>query len=115
MNKTTQTTFKGLSGCVVELYSSGWSDDSSITVRDTSDGNSVVMEGLSTQSLRGGILKYVKDLGYRDESAERRQFVEKVSEELLSVLKRWEEDKAHAHPATPVARPEPKKQKEPTL
>ncbi len=73
------------------------------------------MEGLSTQSLRGGILKYVKDLGYRDESAERRQFVEKVSEELLSVLKRWEEDKAHAHPATPVARPEPKKQKEPTL
>ena len=94
MNKTTQTTFKGLSGCVVELYSSGWSDDSSITVRDTSDGNSVVMEGLSTQSLRGGVLKYVKDLGYRDESAERRQFLEHLSEDIADVLKRWEENKA---------------------
>tara|TARA_B100001094_G_scaffold236261_1_gene231345 strand:+ start:333 stop:629 length:297 start_codon:yes stop_codon:yes gene_type:complete len=93
MNKTTQTTFKGLSGCVVELYSSGWSDDSSITVRDTSDGNSVVMEGLSTQSLRGGVLKYVKDLGYRDESAERRQFLELLSENIAEVLKRWEESK----------------------
>ena len=94
MNKTTQTTFKGLSGCVVDFYSSGWSDDSSITVRDTSKGDSVVMEGLSKQYLRGGILKYVKDLGYRDESAERRQFLEHLSEDIADVLKRWEENKA---------------------
>jgi len=94
MNKTTQTTFKGLRGCVVELYSSGWSDDSSITVRDTSNGDSVVMEGLPTQSLRGGVLKYVKDLGYRDESAERRQFLELLSENIAEVLRRWEESKA---------------------
>ncbi len=94
MNKTTQTTFKGLSGCVVELYSSGWSDDSSITVRDTSGGDSVVMEGLTTQSLRGGILKYVKDVGYRDESAERRQFLGDLSKTIADVLKRWDESKA---------------------
>jgi|TARA_R100000084_G_scaffold102284_1_gene57833 hypothetical protein len=94
MNKTTQTTFKGLSGCAVDLYSSGWSDDSSIAVRDTATGDSVVMEGLSTQSLRGGILKHVKDLGYRDESAERRQFLEHLSEDIADVLKRWEENKA---------------------
>jgi len=94
MQKSTETKFRGLGGCAVELHTYGWGDDSNITIRDTQRGDSVVLEGVSTQFLRGSIKNYVRDLGYRDESVERRQFLETLSKELATVLSRWESKKA---------------------
>ena len=96
MHKATETKFNGLGGCAITLYSTGWSDESKITVSDTIGGDSVILDGLSTQYLRGSIKNYVKDLGYRDENVERRQFLETLSEELATVLSRWESKKAEA-------------------
>jgi len=102
MQKATETKFRGLGGCAVELHTYGWGDDSNITIRDTQHGDSVVLDGVSTQYLRGGILNYVRSAGYREESAEQRQFLENLSTELATVLKRWESKKAEAQ-ATEVA------------
>jgi len=95
MNKTTQTTFKGLGGCHLFVYEHPCSDgDSSLKVTDTTSGDSVELDGLTAQSLRSGIRNYVSMLGSRDESTERRKFVEDLSEDLQHTLKRWEESKA---------------------
>ncbi len=96
MQKATETKFSGLGGCAVTLNSFGWNDESQITVNDTVGGDSVVLTGVSTQYLRGSIKNYVRELGYRDESVERRQFLETLSEELATVLSRWESKKAEA-------------------
>jgi len=96
MQKATETKFSGLGGCAVELHTYGWGNESTVTVRDTERGDSVVLNGVSTQFLRGSIKNYVRDLGYRDESVERRQFLETLSEELATVLSRWKSKKAEA-------------------
>ena len=96
MQKATVTKFNGLAGCGITIHSFGWNDESQLTVSDTASGDSVVLDGLSTQYLRGSIKNYVKDLGYRDENVERRQFLETLSEELATVLSRWESKKAEA-------------------
>lgn len=96
MQKSTETKFRGLGGCAVELHTYAWGNDSSITIRDTQRGDSVVLDGISSQYLCGGILNYVRSAGYREESAEQRQFLEKLSTELGTVLKRWESKKAEA-------------------
>jgi hypothetical protein len=96
MQKATETKFNGLGGCAVELHTYGWGNESNITVRDTERGDSVVLNGVSTLYLRGSIKNYVRDLGYRDESVERRQFLETLATELGTVLSRWESKKAEA-------------------
>ena len=98
MNKTTQTKFTGLGGCSLRLHSNMWSTDesSSITVCDTGTGDTIDLDGLSPQVLRGAIKNYVSSMESREETAERRLFVDALAEKLVDIHKAWRRDKAEA-------------------
>jgi|TARA_R100000027_G_scaffold17446_1_gene12672 hypothetical protein len=90
MKSATTHTFSGLQSFAVELYSSTYSDDSRITLRDTDSGDKLELEGLTNAVLRGAVLSYVSYLGYRKEDASTREFLQKLSEQLASALEKEE-------------------------
>lgn len=75
-----------------------WSTDesSSITVCDTGTGDTIDLDGLSPQVLRGAIKNYVSSMESREETAERRLFVDALAEKLVDIHKAWRRDKAEA-------------------
>ena len=86
MKVSTVQTFRGLDACAVNLYSSSYSDDSRITIRDTNSDDQLQLEGLTNAALRGAVLGYIKELGYRKEDEEAAQFLRKLSAELTKAL-----------------------------
>lgn len=90
MKSATTHTFSGLQSFAVELYSSTYSDDSRITLRDTDSGDKLELEGLTNAVLRGAVLSYVSYLGYRKEDAGTHEFLQKLSEQLARALEKEE-------------------------
>jgi len=86
MKASTVQTFRGLAACAVHLYSSSYSDDSRITIRDTNSEEKLELEGLTNAVLRGAVLGYIKELGYRKEDEEAAKFLRKLSAELTKAL-----------------------------
>ena len=86
MKASTVQTFRGLTACAVHLYSSSYSDDSRITIRDTNSDDKLEFEGLTNAVLRGAVLGYIKELGYRKEDKEAAEFLRKLSAELTKAL-----------------------------
>ena len=86
MKSATTHTFSGLQSFAVDLYSSTYSDDSRITLRDTDSGDKLELEGLTNAVLRGAVLSYVSYLGYRKEDASTVEFLRKLSDQVLEAL-----------------------------
>ena len=90
MQSATTRTFSGLQSFAVDLYSSSYSDDSRITLRDTNSADKVELEGLTNAVLRGAVLSYVHQLGYRKEDASARTFLEELSGSVARALEKEE-------------------------
>ena len=90
MKSATTHTFSGLQSFAVDLYSSSYSDDSRITLRDTNSGDKLEIEGLTNAVLRGAVLSYVHQLGYRKEDASARTFLEELSGSVARALEKEE-------------------------
>lgn len=90
MKSATTRTFSGLASFAVDLYSSSYSDDSRITLRDTNSGDKLEMEGLTNAVLRGAVLNYVSHLGYRKEDKSGRAFLEELSDHVARALEKEE-------------------------
>lgn len=90
MKSATTRTFSGLASFDVDLYSSSYSDDSRITVRDTNSGDRLEMEGITNAVLRGAVLSYVSHMGYRKEDASARKFLEELSDNIARSLEKEE-------------------------
>ena len=84
-SKTTQT-FSGLAACTVELYSSSFSDDSRICLRDTNTGDRLELDGLTNAVLLGAVKDYISTLGYRKEDAGAVAFLRELSDQVLQAL-----------------------------
>ena len=90
MKSATTETFSGLAACTVELYSSSYSDDSRICLRDTNTGDRLELEGLTNAVLRGAVTSYVSQLGYRKEDASTKAFLADLSSQLARILEKEE-------------------------
>jgi len=90
MKSATTQTFSGLAACTVELYSSSYSDDSRICLRDTNTSDKLELDGLTNAVLRGAVLSYVHQLGYRKEDANARTFLEELSGSVARALEKEE-------------------------
>lgn len=90
MQSATTRTFSGLQSFAVDLYSSSYSDDSRITLRDTNSGDKLELEGITNAVLRGAVTSYVSQLGYRKEDASTKAFLEDLSGQLARILEKEE-------------------------
>ena len=86
MKSSTVQTFAGLAACAVDLYSSSYSDDSRITIRDTNTGDRLEIEGITNTVLRGAVISYLNALGYRKEDAAAQQFLQEVAQHAAKAL-----------------------------
>ena len=86
MKSSTVQTFAGLAVCAVDLYSSSYSDDSRITIRDTNTGDKLEIEGLTNAVLRGAVISYLNALGYRKEDAAAQKFLQEVAQHAAKAL-----------------------------
>nr|BAR22656.1 hypothetical protein [uncultured Mediterranean phage uvMED]BAR22893.1 hypothetical protein [uncultured Mediterranean phage uvMED] len=86
MKCSTVQTFSGLASCAVDLYTSSYSDDSRITVRDTNTGDKLEIEGMTNSALQGAVISYVHALGYRKEDASAKAFLENLSTQLAKAM-----------------------------
>jgi len=86
MKSSTVQTFAGLAACAVDLYSSSYSDDSRITIRDTNTGDKLEIEGLTNAVLRGAVISYVHALGYRKEDEAAKKFLQEFSQQVAKAL-----------------------------
>ena len=90
MKSATTQTFSGLAACTVELYSSSYSDESRICLRDTNTGDRLELDGLTNAVLRGAVTSYLSQLGYRKEDASVKAFLEDLSSQLARTLEKEE-------------------------
>nr|BAR33688.1 hypothetical protein [uncultured Mediterranean phage uvMED] len=90
MKSATTRTFSGLQSFAVDLYSSSYSDDSRITLRDTNTSDKLELEGLTNAVLRGAVISYVDQLRYRKEDASARAFLEELSGRVARALEKEE-------------------------
>ena len=90
MKSATTQTFSGLAACTVELYSSSYSDDSRICLRDTNTGDRLELDGLTNAVLRGAVRDYLSTLGYRKEDASAVAFLKELSDQLARTLEKEE-------------------------
>ena len=90
MKSATTQTFSGLAACTVELYSSSYSDDSRICLRDTNTGDRLELDGLTNAILQGAVRDYVTTLGYRKDNDSARKFLTELDEQLSRVLEKEE-------------------------
>ena len=88
MKCSTVQTFSGLASCAVELYSSSYSDDSRITIRDTNTSDKLEIEGMTNSALQGAVISYVHALGYRKEDAGAKAFLENLSTQLAKAMEK---------------------------
>ena len=90
MKSATTQTFSGLAACTVELYSSSYSDDSRICLRDTNTGDRLELEGFTNSVLRGAVKDYLSTLGYRKEDASAAAFLKELADQLARTLEKEE-------------------------
>ena len=90
MKSATTQTFSGLAACTVELYSSSYSDESRICLRDTNTGDRLELDGLTNAVLRGAVRDYLSTLGYRKEDASAVAFLKELSDQLARTLEKEE-------------------------
>jgi|TARA_Y100000033_G_scaffold36175_1_gene35008 hypothetical protein len=90
MKSATTQTFSGLAACTVELYSSSYSDDSRICLRDTNTGDRLELDGLTNAVLRGAVKDYLSTLGYRKEDAGAVAFLKELADQLARTLEKEE-------------------------
>ena len=86
MKSSTVQTFAGLAACAVDLYSSSYSDESRITIRDTNTGDKLEIEGLTNAVLRGAVISYIHALGYRKEDETAKKFLQEFSQQVAKAL-----------------------------
>ena len=90
MKSATTQTFSGLAACTVELYSSSYSDDSRICLRDTNTGDRLELDGLTNAVLRRAVKDYLSTLGYRKEDASAAAFLRELVDQLARTLEKEE-------------------------